>query len=100
MVREKLSDENLAYFDMFVNEVEKNFPIQQLYVDKSQEVVDIAESEDRAGELYELGITIISSMRKAGMPLEEAIKQVLNMEQYVNNSDLKKKITNYFNNEH
>ena len=100
MVREKLSDENLAYFDMFINEVEKNFPIQQLYVDKSQEVVEIAESEDRAGELYELGVTIISSMRKAGLPLEEAIKQVLNMEQYVNNLDLKKKITNYFKDEH
>ena len=99
-MREKLPDESLAYFDMFVNEVEKNFPIQQLYVDKSQEVVDVVESEDRAGELYELGITMISSMCKAGMPLEEAIKLVLNMEQYTNNADLKKKLTNYFNHEH
>lgn len=100
IVREKLSDENLAYFDMFVNEVEKNFPIQQLYVDKSQEVVDVVESEDRAGELYELGVTIITSMHKAGLPLEEAIKQVLNMEQYINNAELKKKLTNHFKDEH
>lgn len=101
MVRNKMTDEDAAYFDMFLKEVEKNFPIQQMYVDKSNECIDVVESDDRAGELFELGITMVSNIHKVfNKPVEEVVDMVMKMEQFSAFPELKKKLTSYFNHEH
>ena len=101
MVRNKMTDEDATYFDMFLKEVEKNFPIQQMYVDKSNECIDVVESDDRAGELFELGITMVSNIHKVfNKPVEEVVDMVMKMEQFSAFPELKKKLTSYFNHEH
>ncbi len=96
-----MTDEDAAYFDMFLKEAEKNFPIQQMYVDKSNECVDIVESEDRMGELLELGITMVSNLNKLlNKPVSEVINIVMNMEQFISHEELKDQLTSYFSHEH
>lgn len=101
MVRNKMTDEDASYFDMFLKEVERNFPIQQMYVDKSNECIDIVESEDRIGELYELGITMVANITKQfEKPYEEVVQLVMKMEQFSSHPELEKKIVDYFSHEH
>jgi len=101
MIRNKMTDEDASYFDMFIKEVERNFPIQQMYVDKSNECIDIVESEDRLGELYELGITMVSNLSKLLCKShKEIIQIVMSMEQFSVLPELEKKLTKYFENEH
>lgn len=101
MIRNKMTDEDVAYFDMFLKEVEKNFPIQQMYIDKSNECIDVVESDDRAGELLELGITMVSNIHKAfNKPVDEVVEMVMKMEQFLPFPEIKNKLTSYFNHEH
>ena len=101
MIRNKMTDEDASYFDIFIKEVERNFPIQQMYVDKSNECIDVVESEDRLGELYELGITMVSNLSKLlSKSHKETIQIVMAMEQYSALPELEKKLIKYFENEH
>ncbi len=101
MIRDKMTDEDATYFDMFLKEVERNFPIQQMYVDKSNECIDIVESEDRKGELYELGITMVSNIGKQfNKPYAEVIELVMKMEQFSPYPELSIELTKYFSDEH
>lgn len=101
MIRNKMTDEDVAYFDIFLKEVEKNFPIQQMYIDKSNECIDVVESDDRAGELLELGITMVSNIHKAfNKPVGEVVEMIMKMEQFLPFPEIKNKLTSYFNHEH
>jgi len=101
MIRNKMTDEDASYFDMFLKEAERNFPIQQMYVDKSNECIDFVESEDRLGELLELGITLVSNINKQfGKPTDEVINLVMKMEQFSPYPELQKQLTKYFSHEH
>lgn len=101
MIRNKMTDEDATYFDMFLKEVERNFPIQQMYVDKSNECIDIVESEDRMGELYELGITMVANISKQfEKSYGEVIELVMKMEQFSSHPELGKQLVEYFSHEH
>lgn len=101
MIRNKMTDEDVAYFDIFLKEVEKNFPIQQMYIDKSNECIGVVESDDRAGELLELGITMVSNIHKAfNKPVGEVVEMIMKMEQFLPFPEIKNKLTSYFNHEH
>jgi hypothetical protein len=72
-----------------------------MYVDKSNECIDVVESEDRLGELYELGITMVSNLSKLlSKSHKETIQIVMAMEQYSALPELEKKLIKYFENEH
>lgn len=101
MIRNKMTDEDASYFDMFLKEVERNFPIQQMYVDKANECIDVVESEDRMGELYELGITMVANISKQfDKSYDEVIQLVMRMEQFSSHPELNNQLVEYFNHEH
>ena len=101
MIRSQMTDSDASLFKMFLKEVERNFPIQRMYVDKSNECVDVVESDDRLGELFELGVTFVTSINKQfGKPIEEAIQLVMKMEQFSANQELEKQLKSYFDHEH
>lgn len=64
MIREKMSDEDFVYLDMLISEIEKNIPINQIYIDKSNEAIFIEEDNDRFDEVFQLGITIVDSIKE------------------------------------
>ena len=68
---------------------------------KSNECIDVVESEDRIGELYELGITMIANITKQfEKPYEEVVQLVMKMEQFSSHPELEKKLVDYFSHEH
>ena len=62
-VREKMSEEDFGYLEMLLTEIENNLPIQQLYIDKSNECVSVPEETDeRLNDVYQMAVTLASTM--------------------------------------
>ena len=51
MVRSKLNDEAQSYLDMLIEEIENNVPFQQIYIDKSQNVIDEEVTDERKADV-------------------------------------------------
>ena len=62
-VRDKMSEEDYVYLEMLLTEIENNLPIQQLYIDKSNESVSAPEETDeRLDDVYQMAVTLASTM--------------------------------------
>lgn len=63
-VRDKMSDEDYGYLEMLLDEIEKNFPIQQMYIDKSKEAIEVPdETNERLDDVYQKAVTLASAMK-------------------------------------
>lgn len=51
MVRSKLNEEAQSYVDMLIEEIENNVPFQQIYIDKSQNVIDEEVTDERKADV-------------------------------------------------
>ena len=51
LVRSHVSESALPYIDMLLEEIENNVPYQQIYIDKSQNVIDDDVSDERKADV-------------------------------------------------
>lgn len=92
-VKEKISEEDFGYFEMFIGEIEKNIPIQQMYIDKSNEAIEVEEADNRFDDVYQLGVTLIENIRKVSdKNVREIVEDVMTSEPFCNYSDIKEKL--------
>lgn len=92
-VKEKISEEDFGYFEMFIGEIEKNIPIQQMYIDKSNEAIEVEEADNRFNDVYQLGVTLIENIRKVSdKNVREIVEDVMKSEPFCNYSDIKEKL--------
>lgn len=97
-VKEKLSDEDFGYFEMFIGEIEKNIPIQQMYIDKSNESIEVEESDNRFDDVFQLGVTLVENLKKInGKEYSELVEDLMNSEPFCNYSNLKEKLLENYN---
>ena len=62
-IKEKMSSEDITYLDMLVTEIEKNIPIQQMYIDKSNEAVSVEESDSRFDDVYQMAVAMMNTLK-------------------------------------
>ena len=93
-VREKMSEEDFAYLDMLITEIENNLPIQQLYLDKSNECVSVPEETDEhLDDIFQMAITVASNMIKIRSDGWEAVvNDLMNSEPWCKYPKLKDKL--------
>ena len=92
-VKDKLSEEDFSYFEMFVGEIEKNIPIQQMYIDKSNESIEIEEADNRLDDVYQLGVTLVENIRKiSDKDVCEIVEDLMKSEPFCNYSEIKEKL--------
>lgn len=92
-VKEKISEEDFGYFEMFIGEIEKNIPIQQMYIDKSNEAIEVEEADNRFDDVYQLGVTLIENIRKVSdKNVREIVEDVMKSEPFCNYFDIKEKL--------
>lgn len=96
-VKDKMSDEDFIYFDMFLGEVERNIPIQQMYIDKANDAIEPVELDEHFEDVLQMGITMIDMLRKlSSKSIEEQINTLMQSEPFCNYNNLKEKfIENY-----
>ena len=51
LIKEKINEDALPYLDMLLEEIENNIPFQQIYIDKSQNVIDEEVTDERKADV-------------------------------------------------
>ena len=98
-VKDKLSEEGFSYFEMFIGEIEKNIPLQQMYIDKSNESIEIEETDDRLDDVYQLGVTLVESIRKiCDKDVCEIVEDLMKSEPFCNYSVIKERLLKDYEN--
>ena len=93
-VRDKMSDEDYGYMEMLLNEIENNLPIQQLYIDKSNEFISAPEeTNERLDDVYQMGVTLATTMMNIRTDGWEAIvNDLMNSEPWSKYPAIKEKL--------
>ncbi|MCI7408139.1 MAG: ATP-binding protein [Bacteroidales bacterium] len=93
-VRDKMSDEDYGYLEMLLTEIENNLPIQQLYIDKSNESISAPEETNgRLDDVYQMAVTLATTMmtiRSDGW--EAIINDLMNSEPWCKYPAIKEKL--------
>ena len=98
-VRDKMNDEDYGYLEMLLTEIENNLPIQQLYIDKSNECVSTPEeTDDRLDDLYQTAVTLAKTLmdiRSDGW--ESIVNDIMKSEPWCKYPKIKEKLLNETN---
>ena len=96
-VKEKMSEEDYNYLEMLVTEIENNIPIQQMYIDKSNEVIAVEETDSRFDDVFQNAVTIVSTLKSVmKSPTESIINDLMKSEPFCKYQKLKDKLIDNF----
>ena len=96
-IREKMTEEDYNYLEILLTEIEKNLPIQQLYIDKSNESIAAPEeTNERLDDVYQMAVTLATSMMSIRSDGWEAIiNDLMNSEPWCKYPSIKNKLLAY-----
>jgi len=98
-VKDKMTEEDYGYLEMLVTEIENNIPTQQMYIDKSNEAIVVEEPDSRFDDVYQLAITMVSTLQKVlDKQIVDIIDDVMKSEPFCKYPLLKDKLVSYFKN--
>jgi hypothetical protein len=99
-VREQMTEGDFYLLQMLLNEVEKNLPIQQMYIDKSNEKITIQESDQRLEEVLEIGTSMAKSIKTfTNRSYQDIVDDLMKSEPLCNFSQVREILLNRLNNE-
>ena len=58
-IKSKVADEYIEYIDMLIDEIEKHVPVQQMYIDQSNNTIIEKEDTNRSSSLFGCCFSII-----------------------------------------
>lgn len=100
-ITEKMSDEDIIYLDILITEIEKNIPIQQMYIDKSNEAITVEERNSRFEDVSQLAETMVdtlSSLQKDS--IESIVENLMKSEPFCHYPKLKFQLIKNLQNEY
>ena len=98
-VESQMSEYDFSLLLMLLGEIEKNIPLQQMYVDKSNEKVTIEIPDTRLEDVYEMSVSVVDSIHSAtNRPYSEIIEDIMKSEPFCNYNEIKSKLIENFNN--
>lgn len=99
-VRDHLSSEDITYIDILIKEIEKNLPIQQIYIDKSNESIyeDTNEKNIREKEILNYAITIIEAKKRIQVvDIGKTIDFLMKSEPFCHYKNIGDELKKYYN---
>ena len=82
---------------MLVSEIEKNVPMQQIYLDKSNDSIIVEEDEHREDEVYQMAITMIDASKAISpSPVSKLIDDFLKSEPFCKYEQLNDRLKEYY----
>ena len=98
LIKEKISEDALPYLDMILEEIENNIPFQQIYIDKSQNVIDEDITDERKADVEAKAEVMIKFAMSAGADdVNGVIERLFLSEPFSNFPELKAKIKEQHN---
>lgn len=93
MLKEKISDEAWVYLEMILEEIENNVPYQQIYIDKSQNVINEEVTDERIADIEgKAEIMIKLAMNTGATDRNDVIDRLFSSEPFCNFPELKQKL--------
>lgn len=102
LVRDHLNSEEITYLDILLKEIEKNLPIQQIYIDRSNESIynDEEDKDTRLKDVLNLAITVIEATNALQTKTtEKIIEDVMKAEPFCHYPKIVEELKNYYKNE-
>ncbi|MCQ2277256.1 MAG: hypothetical protein MJZ87_09985, partial [Bacteroidales bacterium] len=91
-VLDQLDDSQKTAVELMLQQIENNIPIHQMHLDHDDNHIDRAVEDDQLNNLFEQAAMAIDWQVCKGNPLAQAVKTVMDCEQFRNNPDLQKLI--------
>lgn len=99
-VKSKMNEEDFDLLQMFLSEVEKSLPIQQMYIDKSNEKLTIETPDNRMEEILQWGITMAQNMHNFNnKPYIEIVEDLMKSQPFCDNVGVKDHLIKALTNE-
>lgn len=100
LIKQKLSDDGMDYLEMFIEEIERNLPVQQIYIDRANNELVENEIDDRDSDLKQKAIIMIQTALKYGSKsLSEIINTIMSSEPFCYSKKMETELKNYFKHE-
>ena len=91
-IRRQVSDESYTYIEMLMDEIEKNIPYQQMYIDQANNSIIEKEDDNREDEIFQEAVMMIDFAVKYGSVVDDAIKKLMHSEPFCNSKELEEKL--------
>ena len=96
-IRSKMSDADYDLLEMLINEIEKNLPIQQMYIDKSNEAITVEENVNRFDDIFQIAVTMTKSLIQVTHGSSDSIiSELMKSEPFCKYPNLKEKLIQNF----
>lgn len=100
MIKEKMSEEDFTLLEMLIKEIEQNVPTQQIYIDKSNDVLKEDESEARIDEVYQLAIYLVNQAKSFGLrSVSDIITELMKTEPFCKYKSIEEKLIDNYKDE-
>ena len=94
-MEEQIPDEARSYVDMLVEELERNVPIQQMYIDQANNSITQKEAEDRENDILQEAIMMVNFAKPFKEP-KDIIDALLTSEPFCNFEKLNEKLYKHY----
>ena len=93
LIKKTINEDALPYLDMLLEEIENNVPYQQIYIDKSQNIIDEETTDDRRADVEAKAEIMIKFAVSAGLAdVSGMIDRLFLSEPFSNFPELKEKL--------
>ena len=97
LLKEKVDDEAMSWFEMVLEEIERSIPYQQIYIDISQNHVDEEDNEERLKDIENKGILWVKHVLELGhLSPRETIEQLFKSEPFCKHPEMINNFYRYF----
>ena len=100
LIKQKLPDDAIDYLEMFIEEIERNLPVQQIYIDRANNEYAENEVDDRNSDLKQKAVIMVQNALQYGkMNLTEIINAIMSCEPFCYSKNLEVELKRHFMNE-
>ena len=100
LIKQKLSDDEMDYLEMFIEEVERNLPVQQIYIDRANNEFTENDVDDRESDLRQKAIILAqTSLQYGNKSLSEIISKIMSSEPFCYSNNLEIELKKHFKHE-
>ena len=100
MVRARMSEDDYTLLEILVKEIEQNVPTQQIYIDKSNDVISQEEPDNRLNEVYQLGAYMVSLAKSFGKKsIPEIVSDLMKTEPFCKYKVIEKQLLENYKDE-
>lgn len=100
LIKQKLTDDDMDYLEMFIEEVERNLPVQQIYIDRANNQYTENVVDNRDSDLKQKAIIMAqTALQHSNKSLNEVISIILSSEPFCYSKNLEAELKKHFKHE-